>query len=80
MKTINPEENFLLVTIIPQKTTDEKALEELKELKALVEAYGGEVKDLVIQRREVHDKGMYIGKGKVEEVAAVIKEKKIQNL
>ena len=69
--------NFLLVSILPQTLTDEEALKDLKELKSLVETYGGEVVDLITQRREVHDKGMYIGSGKIQEVAQVVKNKKI---
>lgn len=68
---------FLLVSILPQKMTDSEALVDLQELKSLVEAYGGEVCDLVVQRREVHDKGLYIGRGKVEEVAEIVKAQKI---
>ncbi len=70
-------QQFLLVSIMPQKVKDEEIFEDLKELKELVESYGGKMVDIIIQKREVHDKGMYIGKGKVEEIAAVIKEKKI---
>lgn len=70
---ITPEK-FLLVSIIPKEVSDEEAFKDLKELKALVEALGGEVADIVIQRREVHDKGMYIGRGKVLEIGQKIKE------
>lgn len=71
------EKNVLLVSILPKNMTDNEALKDLKELKSLVEAYGGVVRDLVVQRREVHDKGMYIGRGKLSEVSEVIKEEKI---
>lgn len=73
------EENkrVLLASIIPQKMSDEDALVELEELKSLVEAFGAEVVELVVQRREVHTKGHYLGRGKVEEIAELIAEKKI---
>src|SRR5258708_2024838 len=71
------KEKFLLVSIIPHQVSDKEALIDLKELKSLVEAYGGEVVDLVVQRREVHDKGMYIGRGKIAEIAILINEKNI---
>ena len=74
---LNQQKRVLLASIIPQRLTDEEALIELEELKALVDAYGAEVVELVVQRREVHDKGMYLGRGKVEEIAALIPEKKI---
>jgi GTP-binding protein HflX len=70
-------EKFLLVSIIPQATSDDEAFKDLKELKSLVEARGGKVVDIVIQRREIHDKGMYIGQGKIFEIADIIKEKKV---
>ncbi len=66
--------NFLLVSIIPHDISDEETFKDLKELKALVEAHGGKVVEFVIQRREVHDKGLYIGKGKIFEIADLIKE------
>lgn len=50
---------------------------ELKELKELVDAYDGEVVDFVVQNREVHDKGLYLGLGRIEEVKELIKIKKI---
>lgn len=77
MQEVEKTQNFLLVTIIPQKVTDEDALKDLQELKSLVETYGGRVCDLVVQRREVHDKGLYIGRGKIEEVAQVVKKENI---
>jgi GTP-binding protein HflX len=69
--------NFLLVSILPSAITDEEAFNDLKELTSLVKAHGGKVVDIVIQRREVHDKGMYIGRGKIVEIADIIKEKNI---
>jgi 50S ribosomal subunit-associated GTPase HflX len=73
--TLNPQK-FLLVSIIPHEISEEVMYEDLKELKDLVEALGGTVMDLAVQKREVHDKGMYIGRGKVFEIADIIKEKK----
>lgn len=71
----NPK--FLLITIQPQKLSDEEALKDLKELKSLVETYGGVVSDLVVQKREIHDKGSYIGDGKIREVEKLVKEQHI---
>ncbi len=68
---------FLLVSIIPQHISDEQAFIELRELKDLVDTYGGEVDDWVLQRREVHDKGSYIGEGKIKEASRLIKERNI---
>lgn len=74
--TLQPEK-FLLVSIIPNGITDDEAFKDLKELKSLVESHGGKVVDIVIQRREVHDKGMYIGRGKIFEIAEIIKQQAI---
>ncbi len=68
---------FLLISIIPQRVSEITVLRELKELKSLVESFGGVVIDLVVQKREVHDKGMYLGKGKIQETAKLIAAKKI---
>lgn len=68
---------FLLVTIMPRKVTEEQILLDLTELQSLVETYGGNVSDIVVQKREVHDKGMYIGEGKLLEVKEKILSEKI---
>lgn len=68
---------FLLVSIIPHNMSDYEAFQDLKELKSLVEALGGNVIDFVIQKREVHDKGMYIGTGKIIEISDLLNEKAI---
>lgn len=70
-------QNFLLVSIIPHDVSDEATFKDLKELKSLVEAHGGKVADFVIQRREIHDKGMYIGTGKIIQIANIIKTQNI---
>lgn len=77
MKETAQQKKFLLVSIIPQKMTDQEALKDLKELKSLIESYGGVLVDLVTQQREVHDKGMYIGSGKVTEVNGIVKREHI---
>lgn len=77
MKEISHIERFLLVSILPQKLSDEDALDDLKELKSLVEAFGGEVCELITQQREVHAKGWFIGRGKVEEVSDAVEREKI---
>lgn len=70
-------DKFLLVSIIPKGVSDEAIFAELKELKELVESYGGKVKEFVTQRREIHDKGKYIGEGKIQEVLEIVKKEKI---
>lgn len=71
------QQRFIVASIVPQRLSDEEAFQDIKEVKELVDAYGEQVVDYVIQRREVHDKGNYLGTGKVAEVASLIKEKKV---
>lgn len=73
MEQINKTTRFLLASIVPQDLTDEQIVKDMKELKALVDTYNGEVVEFVIQRREVHDKGLYVGKGKIAEIRETIK-------
>ncbi len=75
MQKIHPQ--CLLISILPKALPDELALEELQEVKELLETYNAELAELLIQRREIHDKGSYIGKGKMHEAVRIIHEKKI---
>lgn len=70
-------QRFLLVGIQPKHMSDSKAFSSWRELWLLVESYGGTVVDTIIQKREVHDKGMYIGRGKLEEVQQAVVAQKI---
>lgn len=69
--------NFLLISILPQNISDEAFLLDNEETIRLIESYGGQIVDIVIQKREVHDKGNFIGKGKTEEVALMLQEKAV---
>jgi GTPase len=71
------KKQVLLISIIPQSVSEDQILQELTELKSLVQSYGAEVADVLTQRREVHDKGLYIGTGKIAEAYEVIKQKRI---
>lgn len=68
---------FLLISIIPRGLSDAAALIQLQEAKSLIQSYEGILVDLIIQRREVHDKGSYIGEGKIQEASRLIKKKAI---
>ncbi|CAN5161733.1 GTPase HflX [soil metagenome] len=74
---VNRKERFLLASVQTQKMDQEMLLKELEELKQLVEAYGGIVVDLLIQKRNPEEPGMYIGKGKIAGAGEVIAEKKV---
>lgn len=73
----NISERFLIVSIIPQNASEKESFVNIQELISLVETYGGKVADIVLQNREIHDKGAYIGRGKTEEVSQIIVEKNI---
>lgn len=68
---------FLIASIIPRQLSEQEAFHDIKELRDLVDSYEGKVVEYVIQHREVHDKGLYLGSGKINEIALIIKEKSI---
>jgi GTP-binding protein HflX len=68
---------FLIASIIPHKLSEQEAFYDIKELRDLVDSYEGKVVEYVIQHREVHDKGPYLGTGKISEIADLVKEKSI---
>lgn len=70
-------QKFLIASIIPKTVTDEEAFYNLKETSELVKSYGGKVAEYVLQKREVHDKGLYLGTGKIKEINDIIFSKKI---
>lgn len=71
------KERFLVASIVPRRLSQEEAFLDLKEVKELIDACHGEVVDYVIQNREIHDKGLYLGSGKIDEIHVLIKEKGI---
>lgn len=77
MNLTSEKQRILLVSILSKTISDSDALVDLRETKQLIEAYGAELTDALIQRREVHDKGRYIGMGKVKHAGEIIKREKI---
>ena len=71
------QDRYLVASIIPQSVSDEVAFRDLKELKELVDTYGGKVIEFVIQHREIHDKGQYLGRGKIDEISQCVKKNDI---
>ena len=63
-------EKVILVAVADQDTTE--AEESLDELEELVKTAGAEVAARVIQVRETPHPGTYIGKGKIDEVNALL--------
>lgn len=78
MNELNPIKKFLLVSIIPQRASEEQSFADNQETIRLVETFGGEVTDIVLQNRELHSKGNFIGKGKIEEISQLLQEKEIE--
>jgi GTP-binding protein HflX len=77
MNELNPVKKFLLVSIVPQRLSQEQAFADNQEAIRLVETFGGQVVDIVLQNREVRDRGHFIGTGKAEEIAQLLTEKEI---
>lgn len=77
MNELNPVKKFLLVSIVPQRLSQEQAFADNQEAIRLVETFGGQVVDIVLQNREVNDRGHFIGRGKAEEIAQLLAEKEI---
>ncbi len=71
---MNEPKKIIVASILPSHLTKEEAFKDLKELKELIDAYGGEVVDYILQKREIHSKGHYLGSGKVQEISQRIKE------
>ena len=68
---------FVLVDVVPSVMDDHAAMFDLEELKSLVSTFGGATIVRVIQRRSNPDPHTYIGSGKAQELADIVKEEKI---
>lgn len=73
-QTVYNERAILVGVIVPGKTWD--ASNPLEELYGLAVTAGAEVVGTVVQKRQQPDPSTYIGKGKVEELARLVTEKK----
>jgi GTP-binding protein HflX len=68
---------FLLVSMIPHTKSRQVIESEIAEAAALVETYGGTVIESITQNESHITKAMYVGKGKVEEIAELIEAHQI---
>jgi len=66
-------ENTILVGLQDTKTRKEEARESLNELALLVKTAGGKVEQTFVQKRSKIDPAYLIGKGKVEEIAHLVR-------
>ncbi len=71
------KQRFILVDVVPPNVTKEEGKKELEELISLVDTYGGATIVQVIQRRANPDNHTYVGSGKSEEIAEIVKSDKI---
>ncbi|NBX92051.1 MAG: GTPase HflX [Proteobacteria bacterium] len=76
--TISAEltENVLTVGVQFRENTQDEVESSLKELERLIQTLGGNVVETVIQKRLKPEPSVFIGRGKAEEIAVIIKEKK----
>jgi len=73
----NPDETAFLVGVKLPGSTFEDEQENIAELELLAKTAGADVGGSIIQQRTRLDGSTYIGKGKLEELAAAVEEKKI---
>jgi GTP-binding protein HflX len=72
--TVRQERAILVGVILPRSTADPR--DPLGELASLAKTAGAKVVGQILQRRPKPDAGTYIGTGKVEEIAALVKKQK----
>ncbi len=70
-----PNPRAILVGINLSHVSDFAFDASLEELERLLDTLGAEIVDRVTQRRDAPDAAYYIGRGKAEEIAALVKEK-----
>ena len=68
----------VLIGVINKKQNEALAFEYLDELAFLAQTYGVETKKVFTQKLEKPDKATFIGKGKLSDVKAFVKENKIE--
>lgn len=77
VSTSIPQHYCVLVGVINKQQDEDASKEYLEELAFLAETYGLQTKKWFTQKLEKPDKSTFIGKGKVAEVAAFVKEHNI---
>jgi GTPase len=80
IKTAQEKEKAVLVGLITGRQSDEDVREYLDELEFLVDTAGGITLKRFTQKLDKPDRTTFIGKGKLEEVAAYVKEHEIDIL
>lgn len=70
-------QNFIIVNLVSPRLNKNEALNDLDELRSLVETFGGSKIIRIIQRKDYPDKRTYIGSGKAYEIAHIIQSEKV---
>ncbi len=77
MKENNLLLRFLPIHVINPRANRERSIDTGEELESLIDTLGGKIIDRVIQKLNNPDMATFVGKGKVQEIAQIVKEKKI---
>ncbi|MDZ4746325.1 MAG: GTPase HflX [bacterium] len=75
---LQPRERAILVGVLRKGANPETTADHLSELTLLLDTAGADVADVLTQERERPDLSTAIGKGKVEELKALIEEHQVQ--
>lgn len=75
--TKEKKETAVLISVVSKDTPDREVEEHLEELEFLVMTAGAKTRKSFVQRLVKPDLRTYVGKGKLEEIEAYVKEKKI---
>lgn len=70
------EKAILVLVEIPNKSVINEMEEAIDELSSLAETAGLQIVDVIVQKRLKPDNSFFIGKGKLEEIRAIIQHKK----
>ena len=71
------KERVLIIGVQLQKNTDQHFNSTIEEMKSLSQTAGGEVIDIITQKRERIHSSTYVGEGKVEEISEIIDSEEI---
>lgn len=77
MYNVKNKLRVLPVHVVNPQLNKETALDTAEELESLIATLGEHIVDRVIQKLDKPDNATYIGRGKVQEVASILKEKEI---
>lgn len=80
MLTLVSPPRFLLFSMVPHSKDRQLVESEQAETAALIETYGGELVEATTQNESHFNQATYIGKGKIQDLALVVRDKQIDVL